>query len=152
VEPFDIKEGNTVIDDLYQQDNYFEELIDINKKVCFIFFSSNGIYYPDTKETFEKAIIQKNRYEWINMSKDRRVKAIAGKFIFVRDIYKSWYVKGVNSRLNSVDALVNYLRERVKGYQVITVGNSAGGYAAALFGALLGADRALSWGGAVFAI
>ena len=39
-------------------------------KLCAIYFSSNGIYFPNTENTFNEIIIKKNRYEWY----DTRVK------------------------------------------------------------------------------
>jgi hypothetical protein len=71
----------------------------------------------------------------------------AGKLIFVRDIFKSWYVCGISDRYSSIDDMIDFLKEETKGYKVITVGNSAGGYMAVLAGVLLGAERVFNFSG-----
>ena len=85
-------------------------------------------------------MIEKDRYEWTNFSHPR-----AEKEIFVRDIYKSWYVTGVNSRLNTIDSLIAYLKEAVQGFSVVTIGSSAGGYLAAILGHFLGAEHTIAF-------
>lgn len=69
----------------------------------------------------------------------------AEKEIFVRDIYKSWYVTGINSSINSVDKLVDFLKEITFGYKVILIGSSAGGYLAALLGSLMKAEYVIAF-------
>lgn len=63
----------------------------------------------------------------------------AQKHIFVRDVFKQWYVKGINKKLNSTEKLLNFLQEHTKNKKIITIGSSAGAYAAVLYGALLNA-------------
>ena len=61
---------------------------DSNNKGCVaIYISSNGIFYPDTVECFERTIFEKDRYEFTKLKIKR-----ADKHIFIRDIYKHWYV------------------------------------------------------------
>lgn len=31
---------------------------------CYIYFSGNGIYDPDTLEAFNKTIVKEDRYDW----------------------------------------------------------------------------------------
>ncbi len=69
------------------------------------------------------------------------------KEIFIRDILKEWYVNGVSNSLNSIDKLVDFLKKETKGYQVVTVGNSAGGYIAAVLGIILSAEYILDFSG-----
>lgn len=111
-----------------------------HSKICTIYFSSNGIYYPNTENTFNEIVIKKNRYEWY----DTRVKD-AQKHIFVRDVFKQWYVKGINSQIDTQAKLLDFLRKETEGYDIITIGSSAGGYASALFGTLLHAKIALAF-------
>ena len=92
---------------------------------------------------FRKKIIENDRYEWVN----RSVKGTPGFEIFVRDIWLSWYVNGVNKELASLDDLISYLKEITKGYIVTTVGVSSGGYAAAIVAAKLGAARCFDFSG-----
>lgn len=67
--------------------------------------------------------------------------------IFVRDIYKQWYVTGINDQQNTVDKTYELLSRLVRGYEVVTAGSSAGGYAAVLFGLKLGAKKIYSFSG-----
>lgn len=67
--------------------------------------------------------------------------------IFVRDFKKSWYLCGINQELDTADKLASKLRELSAGTSVITIGSSAGGFAAVLFGCLLGAEAVLTFSG-----
>ena len=106
---------------------------------CFIFFSSNGIYFPNTEDEFHRTIILADRYEWESLSPPR---SEYRKAIFVRDIRKTWYVDGISGDRNSIDSLYDLLREETRGFsEVVCVGSSAGGYAATLFGLRLNAQK-----------
>lgn len=118
----------------YSLDNYY--IYDTGKKgkLCVIYFSSSSIYYPNTDEALQERIIEQDYYEWKNyLIKD------ASRCIFVRDVAKQFYIYGINKNCASIDELINLLKEITKGYDIITVGSSAGGYMAALAGALLNA-------------
>ncbi|WP_125140100.1 hypothetical protein [Clostridium transplantifaecale] len=121
----------------YKKNNYMIRLTP-EGQYCAIFCSSNNIWFPCTKEAFEASIINKDRYEWTNFHIP-----IAKKEIFVRDIYKSWYVTGINEELNSIDNLTDFLRKETAGYKLILIGSSAGGYLAALLSAKLNASYAI---------
>lgn len=115
---------------------------DNNSEKCYIFFSSHGIYYPNTLETFRQRIIFEDRYEW--------KKNIPGEFarlIFVRDIQKQWYICGINGEISTVRELEAYLKKLTDKKKVICVGSSAGGFAATLFGCLLNASYVFSFSG-----
>lgn len=101
-------------------------------KLCVIYFSSHGIYYPNDETTFVKKIIRSNYYEWY---RTRHIEA--HKHIFVRDVYKQWYLRGINSEINTHEKLFDFLKRETQSYEVITIGASAGGYAAILYGNLL---------------
>ena len=61
--------------------------------------------------------------------------------IHVRDHAGAWYHRGVAGAGADVDAVAERLRELAAGVdRVVTLGSSAGGYAALLFGALTGAE------------
>lgn len=109
-----------------------------NKDTCAIYFSSNDIYFPNTQEVFQKRIVEKDFYEWYGT----RISNVY-KHILIRDIFKQWYLSGINSQINSPEKLKDFLLEQTKGCKIYTVGSSAGGYAAALYGSLLNAERAL---------
>jgi len=124
-----------VTDCFLTNDNYIieynEEKLD-DSNYCVIYFSSNDIYYPNNIETFHKNIVEKNKFEWYNI----RIKK-ATKHIFIRDIQKQWYLKGINRNLNSIEKVFEFLENETQGYQIICIGSSAGGFAAVLFGQLL---------------
>lgn len=81
-----------VVKKYYTQDRNYK-IIPGHKenKYVVIYFSSNDIYYPNNRRTFEKRIIKEDRYEWKkNLLPNTR------KHIFVRDIHKQWYLYGIS--------------------------------------------------------
>lgn len=63
---------------------------------------------------------------------------------FIKDFRQSWYQEGLlglSSDIAGTEAVLRTLIERHSPKHVVTLGVSSGGYAAILFGALLGADR-----------
>jgi hypothetical protein len=143
-EDFVFQTDSDIIKDAFEKDNYLvvynEQCTD--KRVCAIYFSSNDIYFPNSEDVFRKRIIEKDFYELYNT----RIN-YAYKHIFVRDIKKQWYVSGINSRIHSPQLLLAFLKGETEGYSVITVGSSAGGYAAVLYGSLLPAILVFSFNG-----
>ena len=139
---------NPLLEEWYRRENILVRDIGNGDK-CYIFFSSNDIYYPNTVEAFMDRIVSAGRYEWVNISSSVNITKQAGRFIFVRDLYKQWYITGASEFLNSHDSLIEYLRGLSEGYRVITVGSSAGGYMAALVGALLDAEACFDFSGQV---
>ncbi|WP_034919498.1 hypothetical protein [Gillisia sp. CAL575] len=113
-----------------------EGTVNTQPPICVIYFSSNEIYYPNTESSFKNAILERNKYEWQNSKYPG-----ASKHIFIRDIKKQWYIEGINDQLNSPEKLKQFLVVQTEGYKIYTIGSSAGGYAAVLFGSLLKADR-----------
>lgn len=111
-----------------------------DKNWCAIYFCSNDIYYPNTEEIFRKRIVEKNFFEWYHSRINR-----AYKHIFVRDIFKQWYLMGINAKINTPEKLTEFLRKETEGYNIVTVGSSAGGYAAILHGSLLSAKYVLAF-------
>lgn len=64
--------------------------------------------------------------------------------VFVRDQYQAWYHQGVQGSENSLGALYARLvdiRDEMQPRRVVTIGNSCGGFAALLFGSLMGAAQ-----------
>jgi hypothetical protein len=107
---------------------------------CTVYFSSHNIYYPNTKNVFQNRIVENNSYEWYNTRVQKSY-----KHIFVRDIFKQWYIAGINAEINSPEKLLEFLQQETKGYKVITLGSSAGGYAAVLYGSLLNAFQVMAF-------
>ncbi len=112
------------------------DVSDTISNLCIVYFSSNELYYPNTEYAFQNAIEKRDKYEWINTKYPG-----AKRHIFVRDVQKQWYMEGVSIKNNSPELLVNQLNELCKGFTVFTIGSSAGGFAALLFGSLIKAKR-----------
>jgi hypothetical protein len=109
---------------------------------CFIFFSSHDLYYPNTSSAFRLAVVDANRFEW-----RRNIPRCAQKVIFLRDVRKQWYLEGISSGLNTIERVADFLDAETGGCEVVCVGSSAGGYAAALFGCLLNASCVFTFSG-----
>ena len=117
----------------YRKKNYC--IIDdpaISDGYCAIFFSSAGIYYPNTEEALRKNILVEDRYEWWNAKIP-----FVSRYIFVRDIAKAFYMWGINKDNPDIEHVISMLKEMTNGYKVITIGSSAGGYMAVLAGCVL---------------
>jgi hypothetical protein len=70
------------------------------------------------------------------------------KRMFVRDLRQAWYHHGIPDGGDTIDDLSEHLRKLIARHSVdrlVVTGTSAGGYAALVFGALLGAHTALSF-------
>lgn len=115
---------------------YNNESAFVENDLCVIYFSSNEIYYPNTLESFEYSILIRDKYEW-----KRNKFPKAKKHIFLRDLHKQWYLSGINESINDPKKVFEFLRIETQGYRVITIGSSAGGYAALLFGSMLNCER-----------
>ena len=131
-----------IVREKYDQDpNYlieYDEEKDNN--ICAVYFSSNDIYFPNTEEIFRKRIVEKNFFEWYKCRIDK-----AHKHIFIRDIFKQWYLKGINKKINTPIRLKEFLEKEINGYQTVMVGSSAGGYAAILYGSWLNANKVIAF-------
>jgi hypothetical protein len=123
--------------------NYLVEYnSEVKEEYCIIYFASNDLYYPNSEIAFESSVIKKNRFEWYG----RRIEK-GFKHIFVRDIKKQWYLEGINLQINSISKLGDFLNEEAKGLKVVTVGASAGGFAAVLLGQVLKAEYIYTFNG-----
>lgn len=70
------------------------------------------------------------------------------KRVFVRDLQQAWYHRGLLEEAPSIEATAELLRQMIEEQRVkrlVVAGTSMGGYAALLFGALLGADTVLAF-------
>jgi hypothetical protein len=135
--------NNPKVQEQYLKDNYLIECDETQAKdKCVIFFTSNSLYFPNTESVFVEAVITKNRYEW----KQNKIEGVY-KHIFVRDIFKQWYLKGINHKINSIEKLASFLETETKGYKTTCIGSSAGGYAASLLGCMIKAEKVLTFNG-----
>jgi acetyl esterase/lipase len=71
------------------------------------------------------------------------------KRMLVRDLHQAWYHQGIRGHGTTIDSAAASLRELIARHDVdrlVVAGSSAGGYAALIFGSLLGADTVLAFG------
>lgn len=68
--------------------------------------------------------------------------------VFVKDFQQCWYQKGLLGLSTDIQQTVQVIKERIPDQQenIYTVGTSAGGFAAILFGVLLNADKIIAFG------
>ena len=85
------EQDNTLLFEEYKKQNYLIKNTNSRSKLCIVFFSGNGLYFPNTEE--------------------------------------------------------DKLKNETEGYKIITVGSSAGGFAAVLFGILLNVEKIFSFSG-----
>ncbi len=140
-------DSNELLKKCYENRNYKSIHGLGNTGICYIFCSGNGLYFPDDYDTFIDTVLYKDRYEWENVA--IHLVEVAEKIVFIRDIRKSWYVTGINDETDTMDRLIDLIREESKGYKTIVVGNSAGGYMAMLLGSMINAQAVFSWSGQV---
>lgn len=79
--------------------------------------------------------------------------AVPAKKLLLRDREQSWYHRGVDGfgdDIAGVEAAIRRIVEREQPRRLVTIGASAGGYAALLFGRLLGADEIQVFGPQTF--
>ena len=77
-----------------------------------------------------------------------QIRDVSASVVLCRDKRRAWYHRGIRDVGDGIDDLTRVLaglRERSEARRVVTVGTSAGGYAALLFGCLLEADVAVAF-------
>lgn len=81
-----------IVTDTYNtMENFIIEEVS-NKKLAVIYCSSNGLYYPNEYEVFQEYIVKRNKFEW--SKRDWKLED-SGLNIYIRDVYKQWYVNGM---------------------------------------------------------
>ena len=138
---------NQIVEETYRKDNY--KIINTKAKNnrIVVFCSGNGLYYPNTEEEFIKVVVEQDRYEWMNLASNPLIRKHYSKIIFIRDIYKQWYVIGINRQIDSIDKLAKFLEKECGECEVTICGNSAGGYVAVLLGTMIKADKIIDISG-----
>lgn len=63
-EKFCLNAVNESLKKQYEKDNFVIEVGEGKNDRCIIFFSGNGLYYPNEKSIFEQTVSLNNRYEW----------------------------------------------------------------------------------------
>ena len=115
-----------------------------DSKVAIIYCASNGIYYPNEYDIFKKYMLEENRFEW---TKKYWLIEESGLNIYIRDVFKQWYLNGINKEMDSLEKLITFLKKVTEGYEVILIGSSAGGYIATLLGCHLNTKYVLNFSG-----
>ena len=88
---FDFNLGNINSKYIYpiweKKDNYEIVKYSNNSNLCFVYFSSNGVYFPNEVDVFNKMIINENRFEWKHLN--NTVNSKIGKAIWLHlfDLY-----------------------------------------------------------------
>lgn len=137
------KSHSKILRDHYENNkNYYIRYNQNNNGLCYIYFSSNGLYDSDNIESF-RDMISKNKYEWLNLSADIKPE----KEIFIRDIWLSWYVKGINSDIDNIEKIAELLKYETKGYKTVLVGMSSGGYLANIISTLIPVELCFNFSG-----
>jgi hypothetical protein len=80
------------------------------------------------------------------------VSGLGANCIFVRDPHRSWYQTPSDLGATALEKAraIRAVAEGIGSQRLVCVGTSMGGFAAMLFGALMQADQALSFGGQAF--
>ncbi len=118
------------------QDNFAVKHNDSHNGLCYIYFSSNALYKKDNVNDFTEKVVKRDRYEWSRLRASNNPELE----IFVRDIWLSWYVRGINARINSYEKLIRLLKNLSDGYRVRCVGASSGGFIGNIVAMQIGAE------------
>ena len=101
--------------------NYKVLNFDRQGEYCYIFFTSHGLFFPTTISEFKKEVVEKDKFEWMNIGSEQKLQEKAAKQIFVRDIYKNFCIEGINAEFNSHYKVAEKLKMLTQGYKVVTV-------------------------------
>lgn len=139
-----------LMDSYRNDDNYIIKNSNQDSNVCYVFFSSHGLYKENNNIDVLKNVYDTNRYEWLSIFENQKISENCKKAIFVRDIKKIFYIEGINKRIDSLEKLALLLKTETEGMDVYLVGSSAEGYAAYIVsGFLNNVKRIYSFGGVV---
>ena len=131
-----LSKENGLLQKARRENNWLIEDGDDNTSVTYaIYCSSNGIYYPNDAETFTRRILQQNKFDW----RSNRFRGGIKKHIYIRDIYKQWYIEGINEDLNSIEKVAEWIRSVSEEHaEYVFLGSSAGGYMCICLASILG--------------
>ena len=102
--------GSELVLNEYEKDNYKIIRTEASTRRAIIFFTGGGLYFPNTEANFIENVIVQDRYEWANIASDSFIQQYYELIILVLDIYKQWYVDGINSRCSNIDKTAELLR------------------------------------------
>lgn len=127
----------------YAENNYYESPLAANN-YFYIFPSSNGLFFPNEHDSFKEIVVEKNKFEWRSIISEINLNA---DYIFLRDIHKQWYLRGINTKINSIASIVDFIKSKTNGRKIRAVGSSSGGFLSTIIGLELGAEYVLSFSG-----
>jgi len=130
----------------YDADNNF---ISIHRpsakhKEAIVFFSGNGLFFPNDEAVAYQALVTSNRYEWKNVAS---YLDSYSQLIFIRDVRKCWYWTGISSSCSSLQSLGVLIENTLLYGKYSFVGSSAGGFAAIYLAGLLAPSTVISFSG-----
>lgn len=135
---------------LYRKEpNYIIKNYKNNSNICYVFFSSQGIYNKPYDIEGMKNVFENKRYEWERIALNKKIVRNCCKQIFIRDIGKELYQRGINEQINSIDKLIKFISDETEDMDVYLVGSSSGGYIAFIASQLHNVKRVYSVGGLV---
>ena len=123
-------------------------IITFNKNICFIKKNeSNPVLI--TFQGFSRSVLINNKnslpFYMLNSLTESQLNI---NIIFVRDIEQCWYLTGYNGESTHNDFYIDIrkiINDNFKKSRIITIGQSAGGFGALLFGTLLNADKIITF-------
>ena len=134
----------TLLQEQYKKQNYLiVDNVASNNNYCYLYFSSNALYEKDNIDSFRNIVMANDHYEWRSL----RAKVRPKREIFIRDIWLSWYVRGINAEINTYQQLIDFLRDVTKDYVVRCVGASSGGFIGNIVAMELRADLSYCFAG-----
>lgn len=149
-----MNEAEQLLYKYYEEDNY--EIVDFDtnhhkkNKLCYIFFSSNGLYKDRNDVDIIKKMHETRRYEWKFIASNKSIRNKASRIIFLRDVFKIFYIRGISRENDSIEKIKNLLTNLTKGMDVVIAGSSAGAYMSLLLGGMLpNTKRIITLGGVV---
>lgn len=148
-----MNESEQLLNRYYKENNF--EIVDLNqskkkKRICYVFFSSNGLYKSRNNVVDVEEMHETNRYEWKSICENKKIIRKASRIIYLRDVFKAFYIKGINEKYNSIDKVIDFLSKETNGMDVVLAGSSAGAYMSLLVGNKLNnTKRIISLGGIV---
>lgn len=131
------------LNEQYKKDNYIIRKNASKNGLAYIYCSSNDLYKKDDLTSFTTRVVNNDRYEWVNISAKNKPELE----IFIRDIWLSWYVKGINTSIDTYEKLISFLKDITVGYTVRCVGVSSGGFIGSIIAMELSAELCYSFAG-----
>lgn len=118
-----------------------------DSKKCLILCSDNGLFHPFTEQSFVEKIVESDKYQFLRITDENIFKKKFARIIYIRDIWRSWYLLGLNEQIDSIDKIIDKMRELTEGYEIIVAGVSSGGYMSTILGCKLNAKTVFSFSG-----